>query len=179
MGPDRPDRHLADDCDVVVGGAGASARWGDRFGVDAYPVSGYAADYTNVGKRNNPADLTKHKHVIEGSYETVGSMAARGVQWGRSVGKLIDAEQLGAGETYALAPGGALRAAREGVGPVQIDEHARVKDDVDRVMPGLYATGEQTGGHYHHHFPGSAALTRGAVFGRLAGEGAAAEALGA
>jgi tricarballylate dehydrogenase len=62
-------------------------------------------------------------------------------------------------------------------GGIQVDETARVKDVADRVMPGLHATGELTGGFFFHNYPAGAGLVRGAVFGRLAGAGAAAEAL--
>jgi tricarballylate dehydrogenase len=63
-------------------------------------------------------------------------------------------------------------------GGLTIDTQARVKDNAERVMPGLYATGELTGGFFYHNYPAGAGLVRGAVFGRLAGAGAAAEALG-
>ncbi|RNE59275.1 FAD-dependent tricarballylate dehydrogenase TcuA [Cryobacterium tepidiphilum] len=63
-------------------------------------------------------------------------------------------------------------------GGLKIDNQARVKDNAERVMPGLYATGELTGGFFYHNYPAGAGLVRGAVFGRLAGAGAAAEALG-
>ena len=91
-----------------------SARWADRVAVDAYPAAQYAEDYGSVSQGRNRPDLTGR--VIDGSYETVQWMAQHGVRWELSIGKLIDPEQLAAGEAYALPPGGALRAAGEGVG---------------------------------------------------------------
>ena len=44
-------------------------------------------------------------------------------------------------------------------------------------MPNLYATGEIVGGLFWHNYPGGAGLTRGAVFGRIAGREAARLAL--
>jgi len=38
------------------------------------------------------------------------------------------------------------------------------------VIPGLYATGEITGGFFYFNYPAGAGLMRGAVFGRIAGE---------
>lgn len=64
-------------------------------------------------------------------------------------------------------------------GGLRIDPQARVKDDADRVMPGLYATGELTGGFFYDNYAAGAGLMRGAVFGRAAGTGAAHEALAA
>jgi tricarballylate dehydrogenase len=61
-------------------------------------------------------------------------------------------------------------------GGVRIDEHARVIDTAGRQMPGLFATGEIAGGFFFHNYPGGAGLTRGAVFGRIAGAAAAARA---
>ncbi len=41
-------------------------------------------------------------------------------------------------------------------------------------IPGLYAAGELVGGIFYHNYPGGTGLTSGAVFGKLAGTGAAA-----
>jgi tricarballylate dehydrogenase len=58
-------------------------------------------------------------------------------------------------------------------GGVRVDDEGRVHDDADRIMPGLFATGEITGGFFYHNYGAGAGLMRGAVFGRLAGAGAA------
>lgn len=59
-------------------------------------------------------------------------------------------------------------------GGLRIDERARVLDTEGLPMPGLYATGEITGGFFFHNYPAGSGLMRGAVFGRIAGESAAA-----
>lgn len=64
-------------------------------------------------------------------------------------------------------------------GGVKIDTAAHVLDVEDRAIPGLYAAGELVGGLYYFNYPGSAGLMGGAVFGRIAGRGAAAHARGA
>ena len=58
-------------------------------------------------------------------------------------------------------------------GGLRIDRNARVLDLAGRPMPGLYATGEITGGFFYHNYPAGAGLVRGAVFGRIAGAAAA------
>lgn len=63
-------------------------------------------------------------------------------------------------------------------GGLKIDEQARVLDTEGVPMPGLYATGEITGGFFYHNYPAGSGLMRGAVFGRIAGESAAAAAAG-
>ncbi|MPZ60986.1 MAG: FAD-dependent oxidoreductase [Propionibacteriales bacterium] len=63
-------------------------------------------------------------------------------------------------------------------GGVKIDEGARVIDTTGRPMPGLYATGELAGDFFYHNYPGGSGLTRGAVFGRIAGQAAAERATG-
>ena len=73
-----------------------SARWADRVAVDAYPAAQYAEDYGSVSQGRNRPDLTGR--VIDGSYETVQWMAQHGVRWELSIGKLIDPEQLAAGD---------------------------------------------------------------------------------
>lgn len=58
-------------------------------------------------------------------------------------------------------------------GGIKIDETARVIDLTGNPIPGLWATGEITGGFFYSNYPAGAGLMRGAVFGRIAGEGAA------
>ena len=63
-------------------------------------------------------------------------------------------------------------------GGIQVDTQARVIDTEDNPIPGLYATGEIAGDFFHHNYPGGTGLMRGAVFGRIGGANAAAEAQG-
>jgi tricarballylate dehydrogenase len=62
-------------------------------------------------------------------------------------------------------------------GGIRIDAEAQVIDRMDRAIPGLYATGEITGGFFYHNYPAGTGLMRGAVFGRIAGTNAARYAL--
>jgi tricarballylate dehydrogenase len=59
-------------------------------------------------------------------------------------------------------------------GGLKIDERAQVLDTEGVPMPGLFATGEITGGFFFHNYPAGSGLMRGAVFGRIAGASAAA-----
>jgi tricarballylate dehydrogenase len=59
-------------------------------------------------------------------------------------------------------------------GGLAIDSRARVLDQADRPIPGLYAAGELVGGLFWDNYPGGAGLMAGAVFGRRAGTEAAA-----
>ena len=58
-------------------------------------------------------------------------------------------------------------------GGLSIDRRARVLDDDGRAIPRLFAAGELVGGLFYDNYPGGSGLTAGAVFGRLAGRGAA------
>ncbi|MCU1526562.1 MAG: FAD-dependent oxidoreductase [Frondihabitans sp.] len=58
-------------------------------------------------------------------------------------------------------------------GGLKVDDQARVIDTVGQPMPGLFATGEIIGDFFYYNYAGGAGLMRGAVFGRLAGAGAA------
>lgn len=42
-------------------------------------------------------------------------------------------------------------------------------------MPNLWGIGEISGGYFAFNYPGGAGLTKGAVFGRIAGKAAAEE----
>ncbi|HJP23378.1 MAG TPA: FAD-dependent tricarballylate dehydrogenase TcuA [Alphaproteobacteria bacterium] len=58
-------------------------------------------------------------------------------------------------------------------GGLKIDTEARVIDTEGVAIPGLFAAGELVGGLFYFNYPGGTGLTSGAVFGRIAGSGAA------
>jgi len=58
-------------------------------------------------------------------------------------------------------------------GGLKTDEHARVIDTADRVIPGLYAAGETQGEFFYFNYPGATSVLRGCVFGRIAARHAA------
>ncbi len=59
-------------------------------------------------------------------------------------------------------------------GGLHVDAHARVIAQTGEPIPGLFAAGELVGGLFYFNYPGGTGLTSGAVFGRVAGRGAAA-----
>jgi tricarballylate dehydrogenase len=60
-------------------------------------------------------------------------------------------------------------------GGVKIDPaNGQVQDQAGQGITGLYAAGEMVGGLFYHNYPGGTGLTSGAVFGKLAGDGAGA-----
>ncbi|KAJ5124318.1 FAD/NAD(P)-binding domain-containing protein [Penicillium bovifimosum] len=58
-------------------------------------------------------------------------------------------------------------------GGIKTDTTGRVLSNEGSPMPGLWSAGEMTGGFFYHNYPGGAGLTKGAVFGRIAGQAAA------
>jgi tricarballylate dehydrogenase len=62
-------------------------------------------------------------------------------------------------------------------GGLRIDTDARVHSTDYRPIPGLFAAGELVGGVFFHNYPGGTGLINGAVFGKIAGAGAARHAL--
>ncbi len=60
-------------------------------------------------------------------------------------------------------------------GGLKIDGRGAVIDATDRAIPGLYAAGELVGGLFYENYPGGSGLMAGTVFGKLAGESAAAD----
>ncbi|MGT2493598.1 FAD-binding protein [Cupriavidus basilensis] len=59
-------------------------------------------------------------------------------------------------------------------GGIKINRDAQVVDADGKAIPGLYAAGEAAG-LYYQVYTGATSVLRGAVFGRLAGEHAAAQ----
>lgn len=61
-------------------------------------------------------------------------------------------------------------------GGLHINNRGQVLDTEEIAIPGLYAAGEIVGGLFYHNYPGGSGLMAGAVFGKLAGTSAAADA---
>lgn len=59
---------------------------------------------------------------------------------------------------------------------LKTDTSARVLNKESKIMPGLFAVGEISGGFFSFNYPGGAGLVKGAVFGRIAGQLAARKA---
>jgi tricarballylate dehydrogenase len=57
---------------------------------------------------------------------------------------------------------------------VKITSDGAVEDTAGKPILGLFAAGELVGGIFYHNYPGGTGLTSGAVFGKIAGTGAAA-----
>jgi tricarballylate dehydrogenase len=62
-------------------------------------------------------------------------------------------------------------------GGLSVDSGARVMSIDRSPIDGLYAAGEIVGGLFYDNYPGGAGLMAGAVFGRIAGAGAARHAM--
>ncbi|KIY00181.1 uncharacterized protein Z520_03866 [Fonsecaea multimorphosa CBS 102226] len=71
-------------------------------------------------------------------------------------------------KAYATMPGITFT-----YGGIATDASTQVLNNEGKVMPGLFAVGEITGGLFYHNYPGGAGLPKGAVFGRIAGREAA------
>ena len=63
-------------------------------------------------------------------------------------------------------------------GGLRITADGEVVDTEEAPIPGLFACGELVGGIFYFNYPGGTGLTNGAVFGRIAGAGAARTARG-
>jgi tricarballylate dehydrogenase len=59
-------------------------------------------------------------------------------------------------------------------GGLRITPGAEVADSAGKPIPGLFACGSSAGGLFYFNYPGGSGLIAGAVFGRIAGAGAAA-----
>ena len=60
-------------------------------------------------------------------------------------------------------------------GGLRVNDTAAVLDENGDLIRGLFAAGELVGGLYYHNYPGGSGLMAGAVFGRVAGRGAASQ----
>ena len=117
-------------------------------------------EYNAAVKREVPFDPN-----IKDGRRTIG-LAIDKTNWANTLEKPpFVAYSVGCGITFTF-------------GGLKIDTTARVLDISDRPLPGLYAAGELVGGLFYFNYPGSSGLMAGAVFGRIAGRGAAEFVLG-
>jgi tricarballylate dehydrogenase len=59
-------------------------------------------------------------------------------------------------------------------GGLRVNTRAEVLDTADQPIHGLYAAGELVGGLFYHNYAGGSGLMSGSVFGKTAGDAAAA-----
>ena len=62
-------------------------------------------------------------------------------------------------------------------GGLKINNRAQVLDCEGAPIPGLYCAGEMLGGLFYYNYPGGSGLMAGAVFGKVAGDSAAQDAV--
>ena len=112
------------------------------------------------------ARMARHQASAESTGCTSGQAASTGVPVGlpKSVRTAAAIELIGFHEASTR---------RKGEKPA-MGENGEVKDTSGKVIGGLFAAGEITGGSFFNNYPGGSGLMKGAVFGRLAGTSAAA-----
>lgn len=124
---------------------------------DVHPVQFLETirEYNAAVKREVPFD----PNVKDG--RCTAGLAVNKTNWANTIEKPpFDAYSVGCGITFTF-------------GGLKIDTTGRVLDISDQPLPGLYAAGELVGGLFYFNYPGSSGLMAGAVFGRIAGRGAA------
>lgn len=126
----------------------SSRPWLDRVDVGPYTTDDYRADWLRVGAGRPGRALVDL--VIDSSYETLGWMQARGVEWELTVGKLFAEDAFAGGTRQALPPGGAIRARHEGIGLMEnlftAVEKAGIEVRYESPAVGLITSGSQVSG---------------------------------
>lgn len=120
------------------------AKWVDRVTVAPYEPQRFADDIDLVCQSRSDPELIRT--LIETSYDTVAWMQGYGVRWELVTDKLFDPAKMQPGVTYAIPPGGAVRATNEGVG----------------LMYDLFAAVEQAGIEVRYDAPVQELLLEGA-----------------
>lgn len=124
-------------------------------GVDAEQFLATVAEFNAAVQEDVPFDLN-----VKDGRGTVG-LAQPKTNWANAISEgPFEAYQVTCGITFTF-------------GGIRIDSDAAVLDDGGEVIPGLFACGEMAGGLFYFGGIDGLGLTYGAVFGRLAGAGAA------
>jgi tricarballylate dehydrogenase len=127
---------------------GEHAASADGVSVQPYGRDRYRDDWLRVSQgRTDPALLDT---VVERSFDTLVWMREQGVEWELASAKLFDRSRLGAGVTYEVPPGGAIRAVHEGAGLVDrlfaAVDAAGIEVWYDAPAVGLVLDGSAVGG---------------------------------
>ena len=130
---------------------------GKLEGVDGAAFLREIARYNEAVRTDVPFDPT-----VKDGRGTAG-LALPKSNWAHRIDEPpFEAYQVGCGITFTF-------------GGVRIDpKSAQVIDSDLAPIPGLYAAGEMVGGLFYFNYPSGTGLTAGAVFGRTAGQAAAA-----
>ncbi|TDD37046.1 FAD-dependent oxidoreductase [Saccharopolyspora elongata] len=126
----------------------------DRLGIDAAQFVATVDEY-NAAARPGPLDITTLDRVSTTDLEPPKS------NWARPIDE----------PPYVAWP--VTCAITFTFGGLKTDEHAQVIGRGGEPIPGLYAVGE-VAGIYHGKYPGATSVLRALVFGRIAGNAAAA-----
>jgi uncharacterized NAD(P)/FAD-binding protein YdhS len=110
----------------------------------------------------NPENLVKAVAEFNKAVEKGGKDA---------LGRTLFKDKLDAPPYYA---GARVPTVHHTMGGIEINTSAQVLDKDGKIIPGLYAAGETTGGVHGSNRLGGNALADMTVFGRIAGESAAA-----
>ncbi len=128
----------------------------EREGVDADALSDEIARYNAAVDTGTPFDPT-----VKDGRGTIGLRVPKSNWANRIDMPPFEAYGITCGITFTF-------------GGLAVDAEARVHGEDGEPIPGLYAAGELVGGLFYFNYPGGSGLTSGAVFGRIAGRGAAA-----
>ena len=130
----------------------------------AHKLEGVNAEaFLDEIKKYNAAvkkDVTFNPNIKDGR-STVG-LDINKSNWANTIEEPpFEAYQVGCGVSFSF-------------GGVRIDpDTGQVIDSDMNPIPGLYAAGELVGGIFYFNYPGGSGLMSGAVFGKIAGTGAA------
>ena len=126
-------------------------------GVNAQKALETIKEYNMAVRRDIPFNM-----AIKDGRRTEG-LAINKSNWANTIEDgPFEAYQVGCGVSFSF-------------GGVRIDpDSGQVIDSDMNPIPGLYAAGELVGGIFYFNYPGGSGLMSGAVFGRIAGTGAAA-----
>jgi len=123
----------------------------------------HAQNFIDTVREYNAAvkkDVQFDPNILDGRGTT--GLAINKTNWANTLEKPpFEAYSVGCGITFTF-------------GGLKIDTTSHVLDAEDMPIPGLYAAGELVGGLYYFNYPGSTGLMAGAVFGKIAGQEAAA-----
>ena len=126
-------------------------------GIDAGALSNTVAEFNGAVDQSTPFDPTRKDG------RAASALAPPKSNWANP----LDTPPF---EAYAVTCGITFT-----FGGLHVDANARVISEEGEPISGLYGAGELVGGLFYFNYPGGTGLTSGAVFGRLAGRGAATE----
>jgi tricarballylate dehydrogenase len=145
-------------------------RFHDASFVEAETLAKMISKLDGVNKKELKKTILDFNNSVKENIEFDPTILDGKTTFGLEVNKTNWAQKIDKGPFRAYPVTGGITFT---YGGLKVDSNGSVLGSSNKPISGLFACGELVGGVFYNGYPGGSGLTSGAVFGRMAGYGAA------